>query len=441
MNFNIQKTENSSKSGAYTEILLLLVFICFLINTASVCSSGNNMSSAKMTNGFGEKEQNSHMYKFDTVISRTVLENYLERAITMQDMVTGQGNFQDNLRMIRHIGAKFLGRSICNWGGEDTLLHNLQYAEKRISEVHNTDPEIVLQACIFEIVTPKVEMVSVPDWAFKAFDMPVVKRNFRYNDMIYTDGQFVNHWGNGSVPDISRTETRLFFYFLAVSYINAGIEAIHFGQVELMNKNDKNLDHYAELLAMIRRYAVTKARRHMLLCDSHVPGGGFVKDGILLMDFHSFPLRIKEVPGKPQEAILELGFSDGLYRRSKGGITYSGWTCESLPYLVEIDNWGPSDHPGQITNKPNSIWVWGYDEITWFALQPKEYRHKWLRYAHDWVHNVDSNAHFEMPGARGLEPGVPDGLRLYMANNPGKSNPGGFGDEDVILEIWSGKHK
>ena len=33
----------------------------------------------------------------------------------------------------------------------------------------------------------------------------------------------------------------------------------------------------------------------MLICDSHVPSGGLVREGKLLMDFHSFPLRIKEI--------------------------------------------------------------------------------------------------------------------------------------------------
>ena len=101
------------------------------------------------------------------------------------------------------------------------------------------------------------------------------------------------------------------------------------------------------------------------------------------MDFHSFPLRIMEVPDKPQEAILKLGFSDGIYGRSKGGITFSGWKCEHLPYLVEIDNWGVSRQPGKA--RAGSIWIWGYDEITWFAHQSQEYRANWLRYAWDWV--------------------------------------------------------
>src|SRR4029077_19460484 len=122
-----------------------------------------------------------------------------------------------------------------------------------------------------------------------------------------------------------------------------------------------HLDHYSHVLGLIRAHAAKHARRHLVLCDSHVPSGGLVRDGDLLMDFHSFPLRIKETSEKSQEAILQLGFSDGLYGRSKGGTTPSGWKCEHLPYIVEIDNWGVSKHPGEA--KAGGIWIWGYDEI------------------------------------------------------------------------------
>src|SRR5260221_14002779 len=63
-------------------------------------------------------------YRFNKKISRGVLENYLERSITMQRMLTGEGNFDDNLRMIKNIGAKFIGRAVCQWGGEADLLKN-----------------------------------------------------------------------------------------------------------------------------------------------------------------------------------------------------------------------------------------------------------------------------------------------------------------------------
>jgi hypothetical protein len=203
--------------------------------------------------------------------------------------------------------------------------------------------------------------------------------------------------------------------------------------VQIFKKNDPNLDHYTQVLTLIRSYAGAHARRHLVLCDSHVPSGGLVRDGQLLMDFHSFPLRIMEVPDKAQEAILKLGFSDGIYGRSKGGLTFSGWKCEHLPYLVEIDNWGVSKQPGQ--PKAGGIWIWGYDEITWFAHQPQEYRSNWLAYASDWVRQTDPNGHLEMPGSRTMVSPL-DKKRWYFANRSSSAVPEGFGDEDAIREIW-----
>ncbi|HWZ04741.1 MAG TPA: hypothetical protein VNX40_14085 [Mucilaginibacter sp.] len=379
----------------------------------------------------GEKD-----YKFDSTISRNVLENYLDRSITMQSLLVGKGNFDDNLRMIKNIGAKFIGRSVCQWGGESEIPKNLQQEKELAAKVHESDPDIILQACIFEIVTNQVDQLAIPDWAFTALGVPVENRNFRYKDMLYPDGKFKNQWGSGSVPDVNRLETKLYFYYLAVSYINIGIEGIHFGQVELMNKNDPDLDNYDQLLTLIRRYAAKHARRHMILCDSHVPGGGFVRNGKLLMDFHAFPLRIMEIPGEPEEAMLKVGHTDALYRRSKGGITPSGWSCEHLPYLVEFDNYGVSKHPGEEKAGGIPFWVWGYDEISWFAHQNKQYRSQWLVYAYNWVKKTDINGHLEMPGDRQTTSPL-DHKRWYYANKPNAAVPDGQGDEDTIREIWA----
>jgi hypothetical protein len=216
--------------------------------------------------------------------------------------------------------------------------------------------------------------------------------------------------------------------------MDIGIEAIHFGQAELMDGNDPSLEHWTQVLGLVRAYAAKHARRHLVLCDAHVPGGGLVRDGKLLLDFHSFPLRIMEVPDKPQEAILKVGFSDGIYGRSKGGIAPSGWRCEHLPYLVELDNWGASRQPGQA--KAGGIWVWGYDEITWFAHQDKQYRANWLRYAWEWVTQTDPNGHLQMPGSRTMRSPL-DNKRWYYANTSSPAVPEGLGDEEVIRAIWA----
>ncbi len=281
----------------------------------------------------------------------------------------------------------------------------------------------------------QVDQVPVPEWAFTALELPVQKRHFRYADMLYPNGRFKDHWRAGqSVSDVSQAETKLWFYFLGASFIDLGIEAIHFGQTELMDHNDRRLDHYSQVLTLIRAHAATHARRHMVLCDSHVLSGGLVRGGQLLMDFHSFPLRIMEVPDKPQEAILKVGFSDGIYGRSKGGRTPSGWTCVHLPYLVEIDNWGVSDQPGQA--QAGGIRIWGYDGITRFAHQPPEYRSWWLRYAWDWVRQTDPNGHMQMPGSRTLRSPL-DHKRRYYANARSSAMPDGFGDEATIRAIWA----
>jgi hypothetical protein len=404
-------------------------YACALILLAA-CLCGGRFKAAEPSPS--QKLKNYHL---DGKISREVLENYLSRSITMEGLLTGKGDLEDNIRMLKSTGAKFIGRSLCLWGGEANLAANLEKVRQNVPKVHQADPEMVLQGCVFEIVTAQVEQVPVPEWAFAALGQPVEKRNFRYADMLYPDGRRKDQWGhNASVPDVSRPETKLWFYFLAVSFIDLGIEALHFGQAEIMNGNDRELEHWAQTLALVRDYAAKHARRHLVLCDAHVPGGGLLREGKLLLDFHSFPLRIMETPERPQEAILKVGFSDGIYGRSKGGLTFSGWKCEHLPYLVEIDNWGVSKQPGQA--KAGGIWIWGYDEITWFAHQSPEYRARWLRYAWDWVRQTDPNGHLEMPGSRTLRsPG--DGKRWYYANRPSPAVPEGYGDEDAIGAIWA----
>jgi len=339
----------------------------------------------------------------------------------MEGLLNGRGNLDDNIRMLSSVGAKYIGRSLCLWGGEATLLQNFERAKKQLPQVHATDPEMILEACIFEIVTPEVKQV------------PVEKRSFRYEAMLYPPAQRKRSWENGGIPDVSQTETQLWFYFLAASYIDLGCEGLHFGQMEIMDRNDPDLTHYAHVFALVRAHAEKRARRGMVLCNAHVPSGGLVRNGQLLLDFHAFPLRIKEVPDRPQEAILEVGFSDSIYGHSKGGRTYSGWLCEHLPYLVELDNWGASKQPGQAHAGDN--WVWGYDEISWFAHQSKQYRAQWLRYAWDWVRKTDPSGYLEMPGSR-TETSPLDGHRWYYANAPSPRVPEGLGDEEAIRAIW-----
>jgi hypothetical protein len=373
-------------------------------------------------------------YKFDTTISREVLENYLSRSVSMEGLLNGRGDLKDNTRMLKGEGAKYIGRALCLWGAEKDFTNSIERARKEIPEVLAADPDMVLEACVFEIVGRRVSQILIPDWVFTAFGQPVTNRNFIYENMIYQQAGQRRSMGQGQVPDESQLETRMWFYYQAASYIDIGCEGIHFGQVEIMNKNDRDNAHWEELLTRVRQYAAKHARRHMVLCNGHTPTGGLQRNGNPLLDFNAFPLRIMETTNKPMEAILKVGYSDGMYGRSKGGRTFSGWTCEHLPYLVELDNFGASRHPGQPGGPTERLYVWGYDEITWFAHQTKEYRAKWLQYAWDWLRDTDSNAHLQMPGSRTA---TSSDIRWYFANNKSDAVPNGSDDEAAIRAVWA----
>jgi hypothetical protein len=378
-------------------------------------------------------------------ISRPALEYYLRHSVTMaeflaEDPYCVDGTYpykEDDVRMIKNIGAKFIGRAIYRWCKE-SVLNNPDYweqARRLIRQVHDNDPEVIFQAAVFEAVSTQANTIPIPGWVFRALDMPEEQRNFRYEDMLNRSGKFIDHWGKGkSVPDITRPEAQLWLMYLSGSYMNLGCEALHMGQTALIGMEDKDLRTWAAFLQKVRAYAKTHTRRHWVLLDAHTPTGGMVVDGRSLLDFNSFPLRIKEVPEKPQEGILQVGYLDALFGRSKGCITPSGWQCASLPYLVELDNFGISKNPGVADT--TSHYVWGYDEITWWYLQPETYRNNWLHYAYKWLGAHDPNGFLQMPVCRIVSPGRGKPILRNRGNTKSKNCPMGINVEETVKTIW-----
>jgi hypothetical protein len=202
--------------------------------------------------------------------------------------------------------------------------------------------------------------------------------------------------------------------------------------------NDPKRDSWLRLLTKIREYAGKHARLNWVLLDAHVPYGGMVKEGVSLIDFNSFPLRIKEIPEKPFESKLEVNYLDGLYHKSKGCISPSKWICRNLPYLVEFDNYGRGKSPNVADT--TSHFVWGWDEISWFAQQPEEYRNKWLVYAHDWIQKTDPNGHLQMPVNRMIS--CPNETRgSYRGNTKSPTCPIGYSQEETIKKVWNKNEK
>jgi hypothetical protein len=403
----------------------------------------------------------SSAYSFNGRIPESVLHRYLSRAITQGELcqTPADADFYENIRMLRHIGAKFIGRAAFVWTPLVPDEQHFELVAKRARQAHQIDPEFLLQCCLFEAVFHSsnelspygVDQIPIPAEVFQAFGLPAEKRHFDYTAMLYgpdkqTDKgyDYHDHWvQGGSVPDIASLETQLYFYYRATRYIDAGFESIHVGQIQLMNDNDPHNHVLFELFAKIRAYARQKARRNFVLLDAHVPAAhgsgephGILNDrGELLFDFHSFPTRPREICGQPYHTVLEVGFHDAIYQNSSGGITPSGWKCEALPYLVELDNSGASN-PG-VCGGSEWWWPWGRDEISWFAHCSPDYRNNWLRDAHQWVRENDPAGHLQMPGMTTIAADPIGDIYHYRANMQSPACPTGFGQEETIKQLWS----
>src|SRR6266853_771452 len=123
----------------------------------------------------------------------------------------------DDIRLIRNIGAKFIGRSIYRWGQESWLNDPafLAYARKMVDTVHAFDPEVVFQGCLFEQVSADVDNLKIPAWVFTDFGLPVEDRTFSCDAMIKRQSQAANRSGRrGGVPMINNLEPQLWFYYL-----------------------------------------------------------------------------------------------------------------------------------------------------------------------------------------------------------------------------------
>ena len=371
---------------------------------------------------------------FDGKPTDKVLDNYLDRAITMNNILTHDYPDKDaDIDLIADIGAKFVGRAVCLWGGE-TVLNDpdwVRRAKAVSARIHAVSPETVMQGCCFEIVTRSVEQVKVPAWAFESLGLPVEDRNFDYDAMLYPDGSYVAHWASeASVPDIRRTETQLWYSCLIGKFVEMGCEGVHLGQTMLVGEQDSDWKAYDGFIAKMHAYHDPHARRHYVMYDAHAGEEGmFTPDGRSVLDYNAFPMRVEETPWNGYlTAQLRPGFTDAMYG------TYPH------PYLVELDGWGMSSHPGQPSDRTDpdlsfweQIYVWGYDEETWFYMMPEQQRNDWLRYAYHWIKENDPWCHLQMPATKPIS--VDNGMMRAIA--PTEDVPNALNLAPVIKELWS----
>ena len=443
--------------------------------------------------------KNDSIFAFEGTMEKETLRAYCSRAVSFAGFCAENCDpdpiFEEDLRMILRTGAKFIGRSAYySWGGEMTnaqVEEHYRLAAERAARAHEADPELILQAGVFEIVyRGTVESTPVPAFVFEAFDLPVEERNFSYDDIVFTEGDYdvkKKYWGNdrSGVPDITKTETQMYFYWQITRYIDAGFEAVHLGQAELMaNYDASRYKHWDKVTTLARTYAEEHARRGIVLFDCHtnIASGGMKVGNRLVCDIVAAGL----VPN-------ETEFLDGAYQcrichyddcwlqwigRTAGGKHPLGFDIDVCFTILEFDNYGGNGNPGVAT--PDGFYNWGWDDITWFAMQPEEYRNRFLAECSEFLtgnclDKEGNQVYFLQPSFRRVLTDTPtltyeirdpsslsaveaylktekteyslDGnlLRMkvtkdYRANNPSDTCPNGFGQEDAVRLIFLGEN-
>lgn len=392
-------------------------------------------------------------FTFDTTISKEVLENYLSRCVTAAGLYESD-TLEDDLRAIKNMGIKFLGRASGIWYMMEEDEEHFRKSKELADKVHAMDPEIILQSCIFEWIVERIQEIKIPAYVFEAFGMEPENRTFCLEKTLFpkkpagfTELRDNDPSRSGGIPDLSRLETRMWFYYRATRYIDCGYEALHMGQIHLYTANDPGMKKTSELFEMIREYARLHARRHKILLDAHTHGVNI--RGKLLFDYHAMPftrMPLPEVPGEELVLVRE-GYSEG-------GENPNGWSAQAMPYLMEYDNWGGLvvDDRSKYSRE-ELAWKdwWGYDQIAWFANQPLESRNHFLEYTYKWVEINNPNAYFEIPFRRMLSDGAVKRRRadngqeeiqhFYQINQPGEDCPMGFGQEELAKRLWESGHE
>ena len=403
---------------------------------------------------------------FNGKISRSKLETYLKKSASQVGMHIARFDsrlYNNQLNMIGRLKPKFLGRVVYIWEAAfyDELKSGTFWtkAKKIAQDIHRKDSDIILQAAIFEFVEPIItgKGIQIPKTVWEKFSNSSWSSNAKFSHSQITYDNVGEDLEN--TPDLNKPQAQMWFYYLATKYIDAGYEAIHFGQFSIMNNNDSQNRAWWDMLTKVRNYAKTRARRKLVICDAHLGtdrpyfGGG----NQLLFDIHSATSNVLEggkIPGvnldsEWKDNDLRIGYIDEV-KTNFGGKAANNWGWSSndlkkLPLLVELDHGGPVECNNLLGAKTtnstqcNGINVgfktWGWDEFTWYSLQNPNYRDHFLFYMADRVNKLEKNAFFQVPFRREAKPThkntFPKWFWYSADNSDGKQ-------EEVIKAIWNG---
>lgn len=483
--------------------------------------------------------QSSPYYFNGSPVPRHVIEAYLSRGITAQnifdngtlsynylyDFTTFNNNFDPNFNaeidFIKKIKPKYIHRADAYWGSDWVFCagHHWENLKNFADYVHNNiDNDIILEAGLMEDLDGPSNMHSTlltldlngTDSYLRTY-FPSELSTAAYPsstylitpyDMVYqevrdaVDNGYTIPSGYWYMPDMTQLSTRIWYFYRAKKYIDAGFESIHMGNLNNVLARDCNNYYITELVDAIRKYGSLRARRKVVFLNEAMYSydkpekectspanylsedfykamkdpysyynksqvwyrGGTKSD--LLWDWGSAGLDLSEdVQCPPNWSSINsqhdlvnvsiLSHTDPLYvcegqnsnppyGLAPGGTHPQHWLCDHLPYFVEFD----------VSFSHNSLAPWqpdnwnseyNMDDRTWFVNLLKDDKDYWLRYAWQRIRCIDNNAYLLLPGIFG-------NTRTFVgtAPNPVSWNPPlMYIANDVastINDIWNNVH-
>ncbi len=419
----------------------------------------------------GKKRIQSSEYYFMGSMSQELINKYLDRSLFMQSYSHAESWFdpptdstlnpekKKGMDMMRDVRPKVVGL-ISFWGGEDDMRIHLacEQLTKDIDAIHAFDPDVICQAGIMEIAN--FGDTTIPDFVLSEFGY--LKTYYNTSTGTYTtvnvhtnaDGVVTNKFDARKMsydepylsevpadiskspaevlaerrlmPDFTKVETQMWFYYMATRYIDCGCEMLQLGDSFLMVFKDKEYGHQSlwSLMQRIRKYGSTR-NRGVVLLEGRYRVGGFspyyfdpetspIKrardkghERQLLFDILSSGVPLFQLSGKApwpayppctsSYAPVELRKVD-LIGNSPGGLHPMGWYCKHTPYRLQLDQGSSEVIHGCGVGVVGSQGTYGWDNTGWFAAQAVDYRNKIIKYIHYQVKCFDRKAHYVMSG-------------------------------------------
>ncbi len=383
----------------------------------------------------------------ETPMTEEVLNNYMSRSSTchLLDSDAGFDMVQENIRMLLYTGTKYVSRALAN----DVFLPQpddidlYPFCTEWIDYAHKYDPEIIFEGGVYEVVHEGINVIEIPAWVFEAFGLPVEEgRTFKFEKMMYDTWAVDPSGADYYTPDMSKLESQMWFYYRGVQQIDAGFEALHLGSAPSMSNTDvkQGFKGWKRLCDLLHEYAKTHARRGWVILNAHNLHNMATPEGELFFDYNPWML-CASIPeyevdgspeiGNPQELVIDTKNPITMFMITQKGKHPLGYYTEAQVGVAELDNYGDLvDIMDKAQTNPSGSHPWGYCEVKWFALQPDDYRHYWVKYAID--KSLESpNFYINIPLCRAA------GYTywLYQANIPDFGYAvSGRGDEEALRD-------